>query len=165
MTGLGVHFAIGEETVARLLGADDDAAVIAIVDAIEEDEDTDPAYVFATDKAWDALHRCLTDGTLEIGTGTFPLSHAVLGGVQLCEDSDYLVSLIRADQVSAIADALSLLDEAALRRRYDGFEFPDYAGVRGDDDFAYTWGNIDGIADFFQAAARDGRAVIFTVEL
>lgn len=165
MPGLGVHFAIGEETVARLLGADDDAAVIAIIDEIEEDEAANPAYVFATDKAWDALHRCLTDGTLELKAGTFPLSHAVLGGVQLCEDSDYLVSMVRADQVPAVADALTLLDEASLRRRYDTFEFPDYAGVRGDDDFAYTWGNVDGIAEFFQTAARDGRAVIFTVEL
>lgn len=165
MTGLGVHFAISEEIVARLLGADDDAGVIAIVDEIEDDEDANPAYVFSTDKAWDALHRCLTDGTLEIKAGTFPLSHAVLGGVQLCEDSDYLVSLVRADQVSAVADALALLDETALRRRYDGFDFPDYAGERGDDDFAYTWGNVDGIAEFFQTAAQDGRAVIFTVEL
>jgi len=163
MAGLGMHFAIGEEVVARLLGAEDDAAVIAIVDEVELD--SDPACAFATDKAWDALHRCLTDGTLKPGVGTFPLSHVVLGGVQLCEDSDYLVSLVRADQVSAIADALTPIDRAWLRSRYDAFEFPDYEGVRGDEDFEYTWGDVDGLAEFFQTAARDGRAVIFTVEL
>jgi hypothetical protein len=89
----------------------------------------------------------------------------VLGGVQLCEDSDYLVSLVRADQVSTVADALAPLGESWLRRRYDALDFPDYEGVRGDEDFAYTWINVDGIAEFYQSAAQDGRAVIFTVEL
>ena len=163
MAGLGMHFAIGEDIVARLLAAEDDAAVIALVERIEEE--SEPAYAFGTDKAWDALHRCLTDGTLEPGAGTFPLSHVVLGGVQLCEDSEYLVSLVRADQVSTVADALAPVDQAWLRRRYDALDFPDYDGERGEADFAYTWGNVDGIADFYQAAAQDGRAVIFSVEL
>ena len=162
MAGLGMHFAIGEDIVARLLAADDDAAVIALVARIEEE--SEPGYAFATDKAWDPLHRCLTDGTLAVRAGSFPLSHAVLGGVQLCEDSDYLVSLVRADQVSTVADALAPLDKAWLRRRYDALAFPDYEGIRGEEDFAYIWGNVDGIAEFYQAAAQDGRAVIFTVE-
>jgi len=163
MPGLGVHFAIGEEIVSRLLAAEDDADVISIVEQIEED--LDPGYVFSTDKAWDALHRCLTDGTLKPDAGAFPLSYVVLGGAQLCEDADYLVSLIRADQVSAVADALTPIDRAWLRERYDLLPFPGYEMPRGEKDFEYTWGNVDGIADFFHAAAQEGRAVIFTVEL
>ena len=163
MAGLGVHFAIGEEIVSRLLAAEDDADVISIVGQIEED--LGPEYVFATDKAWDALHRCLTDGTLAAAAGSFPLSHVVLGGVQLCEDHDYLVSLVRADQVPTVADALTPINRAWLRARYEGLAFPGYEGARGDEDFEYTWGNVDGIADFFQTAAQDRRAVIFTVEL
>jgi len=163
MAGLGVHFAIGEEIVSRLLAAEDDADVISIVGEIEAALDAE--YVFATDKAWDALHRCLTDGTLARVGGSFPLSHVVLGGVQLCEDNDYLVSLVRADQVPTVADALTPIDRTWLRTRYDGLAFPDYEGARGDEDFEYTWGNVDGIADFFHAAAQDRRAVIFTVAL
>lgn len=163
MAGLGMHFAISEDVVSRLLGADDDAAVIAIVAQIEED--SEPGFAFGTDKAWDALHRCLTNGTLDVRAGSFPLSHVVLGGVQLCEDSDYLVSLVRADQVSTVADALDPVDESWLRRRYDALAFPEYEHVRGDEDFAYTWANVHDIAAFYQSAAQDGRAVIFTVEL
>jgi hypothetical protein len=163
MAGLGVHFAIDEEIVSRLLAAEDDADVISIVEQIEQQ--LDRASMFSTDKAWDALHRCLTDGTLAAGAGTFPLSHVVLGGAQLCEDHDYLVSLVRADQVPTLADALTPIDRAWLRARYDRLEFPGYQRTRGDEDFEYTWGNVDGIADFFHAAAQDRRAVIFAVEL
>jgi hypothetical protein len=163
MAGLGMHLAIGEDVVARLLAADDDAAVIALVEEIEER--SEPGFSFGTDQAWDPLHRCLTDGTLSVAAGSFPLSHAVLGGVQLCEDPEYLVSLVRADQVSAVADALAPVDAAWLRRRYDALEFPGYGRVRGAEDFAYLWANVAGIAAFYEAAAQDGRTVIFSVEL
>ena len=163
MAGLGVHLAIGEEVVSRLLAAEDDADVVSIVRQVEAD--SDPQYVFSTGRAWDALHRCLTDGTLVPGAGSFPLSHAVLGGVQLCEDDGHLVSLVRPDQVPAVADALTPIDRQWLRTRYNSFEFPGYEGLRGDEDFEYMWGRVQGLAEFFQAAAQDRRAVIFIVEL
>jgi Domain of unknown function (DUF1877) len=163
MAGLGVHLAIGEEVVSRLLAAEDDADVVSIVRRIEADPD--PRYVFSTGRAWDPLHRCLTDGTLAAGAGSFPLSHVVLGGVQLCEDDGHLVSLVRPDQVPAVADALTPIDRQWLRTRYNSFEFPGYEGSPGDADFEYTWGHVSGLADFFHAAAQDRRAVIFIVEL
>ena len=163
MAGSGVHLAIGEEVVSRLLAAEDDADVISIVGQIEAG--LEPRYVFSTDRAWDALHRCLTDGTLALDAGSFPLSHVVLGGVQLCEDDGHLVSLVRPDQVPAVADALTPIDRQWLRTRYNSFDFPGYGRSRGDEDFEYTWGSLGGLADFFHAAAQDRRAVIFMVEL
>jgi hypothetical protein len=65
-----------------------------------------------------------------------------------------------AEQVGAIAAALTSVDEAWLRERYEGLEFPDYDGVRCE----YTWANFRGLLKFFQAAADAGRAVIFTVD-
>jgi hypothetical protein len=163
MAGLGVHLALGEEVVSRLLAAEDDADVISIVGRIEAD--LDPRYVFSTDLAWDPLHRCLTDGTLAPDAGSFPLSHVVLGGVQLCEEDGYLVSLVRPDQVPAVADALTPIDREWLRTRYNSFEFPGYQRKRGDEDFEYLWSRVEGLGDFFQVAAHDRCAVIFTVEL
>lgn len=163
MAGLGMHLAIGEDVVARLLAADDDAAVIALVEEIEAR--SEPGFLFGTDRAWDPLHRCLTDGTLSVAAGAFPLSHVVLGGVQLCEDSEYLLSLVRAAQVSAVADALAPVDAAWLRQRYDTLKFPGYERVRGAEDFGYLWARVAGLAAFYQGAAQDGRAVIFAVEL
>jgi hypothetical protein len=134
--------------------------VVGVLEEIEETCDLD----FATDKAWDALHRCVSDGTLWSDGGTYPLSHVVLGGRQLHEGEERIVAYASGDQVADIAAALALVDQAWLRQRYDGLEFPDYQGHRGDDDFDYTWVNCRGLSDFFQSAAELNRAVIFTVD-
>jgi len=162
VTGRGVHFAIDAETVARLLAAEDDEAVAEIVEEIEESAER--PFLFDTDKAWDALHRCLSDGTLDLDGGLYPLSHAVLGGAQIYEGEDYVVALVRAEQVPEVAAALAPIDERWLRQRYDSLEFPDYQGFRDDEDFTYTWEDSQGLGEFFQTAAAAGRAVIFTVD-
>ena len=158
----GVHFAIDAATVTQLLEAEDDDAVASIIEEIEET--CDPSFDFETDKAWDALHRCLSDGTLDPTSGSFPLSHVVLGGMQLYEGEDYVVALIRAEQVPEVAAALAPIDKAWLRHRYDSLESPDYQAFHSDEDFEYTWANYRGLDEFFQTAAQAGRAVIFTVD-
>jgi hypothetical protein len=160
----GVHFAIDAAMAARLLAAEDDEDVVEIIEEYEEfAQSWDPRFEFETDKAWDALHRCLTDGTLDMDGGSFPLSHVVLGGMQLHEGEDYVLALVHAEQVPEVAASLAPIDEDWLSRRYDNLEFPDYQGVRSDEDFEYTWANFNGLYEFFQAAADAGHAVIFTV--
>lgn len=67
-----IHFAIDEEDVGRLLKPADDDQVAALIEEIEEEATgVDPCD---TDKAWDAIHRSLTDGYLGYGNGTFPLN-------------------------------------------------------------------------------------------
>lgn len=160
MTALGMHFAVEPELEARLLSARTDDEVMEIVEEIEETCDLD----FATDKAWDALHRCLSDGTLWTDRGTYPLSHAVLGGLQLHDGEDYLVAYVSRDEVPDVATALTTIDRAWLRERYNSLDFPDYQGHRGDDDFEYTWRMCRGLDDFYCSAAKRGCAVIFTVD-
>jgi hypothetical protein len=61
----GVHFAITKIDGDRLLTASDDHAVLHIIqDDIEERWDED--WLYQSDKAWDANHRCLSDGTLDL---------------------------------------------------------------------------------------------------
>jgi hypothetical protein len=71
------------------------------------------------DKAWDAIHRALTDGTLE--PGAFPLGRAILGGRQLHRGDDYIVALVTKLEVPAVAGALATTPRPArlrlLRRR------------------------------------------------
>ncbi|MEV7559577.1 YfbM family protein [Streptomyces sp. NPDC089795] len=162
MGGRGVHFAIDAVMVARLLEAEEDEDTALIVEEIEESWDR--PFLFETDKAWDALHRCLSDGTLELSGGSYPLSHVVLGGAQVYEGEEYVVALVRVEQVPEVAAAMARIDKEWLRQRYDTMEFPGYQGVRGDEDFAYTWANFRGLDGFFEAAARAGHAVIFTVD-
>ena len=160
---LGVHFALSTQDEARLLAAaGDDDAVIGIVEQIEEVSFPGPHC--DSDKAWDALHRCLTDGKLEYANGSYPLRAAILGGRQLVEDAEYTVSYVSADQVRDVAEALSVIEEDWLRRRYDTLGDTDYAGPMDEDDFEYTWDALEDIREFFAVAAEAGQAVIFTVD-
>lgn len=159
----GVHFALSDEQAARLLeaveGGDDD--VMTIVEAIEEA--WEEPFVAASDKAWEAIHRCLTGGTLLYEGGEYPLNHVICGGEQLLSgDIDYTASFVKVEQVRDVAVALAPLTEAWLRERYDRLDPDEYEG--SDEDFAYTWENFEVVRGLFVRAAKAGRAVLFTVD-
>ncbi len=157
---LGVHFAITSEQEAALLAADDDGDELGEI--LEELEETwsDATLQADTDKAWDAIHRCLTDGTLDPDGGEYPLSHAVLGGRHLHDE--YYVVYVTAAQARDVAEALQPVDQAWLRRRFDAIDDPDYGGARDEADFDYTWAAFVDVREFYQRAAAAQRAVIFT---
>jgi hypothetical protein len=156
---LGVHFAITVEQEKLLLDADgDDDAVSEIVSDLEEEWEDDTLKV-DTDKAWDAIHRCLTDGSLGPDAGDRPLSLAVAGGRHL-HDEMYVVH-VTAGEVRDVATALLAIDEPWLRARFGDFD-DDYAGAADDQDFEYTWSNFVDVRGFYQRAAAAGRAVVFT---
>ncbi|MEV2238375.1 YfbM family protein [Micromonospora sp. NPDC049891] len=156
---LGVHFAITSEQGRSLLAADDGDEVGELLEDIEESWDDDASKV-DTDKAWDAIHRCLTDGTLDPEGGVYPLSHAVLGGRHL--DDDYYVVYVSAAKVRDVAEALRTVDRTWLRRRFDAIDDRDYDGAHDDEDFEYTWRNFVDVKAFYDRAAAAERAVIFT---
>ncbi|WP_406273062.1 YfbM family protein [Actinacidiphila glaucinigra] len=68
-----------------------------------------------------------------------------------------------AEQVPAVADALEPLDGKWLRERYATLTFDAYQGTADAEDIAYTQAFLPGLKQFHPAAAREGRAVIFTV--
>ncbi|MET7401932.1 YfbM family protein [Dactylosporangium sp. NPDC005572] len=159
---LGVHFAITAEQERSLLAAVDDGdedAVGEMLADIEEEWDDD-ALMVDTDKAWDAIHRCLTDGTLDGATGEYPLSHAVLGGRELHDE--LCAVYVTAAEVRDVAAALREVDGAWLRARFDAIDDPDYRGALDDGDFEYTWSNFEDVRRFYANASTAGRAVIFT---
>jgi hypothetical protein len=155
----GVHFAITGEQAEQLLGANDDEELVGIVEGIEEAWDA----AFETDKGWDALHRCLSNGTLNSDEGEPPLNRVFFGGKTLNQEDDYFVVLVTPEQVREIAGALSKVTEEWLRRRYFDVPFPDYQGEKSEEDWEYTMGQFEGLPEFFARAAADGRHVIFTV--
>lgn len=158
----GVLFAIDDVTAAALLAAESDEDVMEIVERIEEA--WDEAFLAETDKAWDAIHRALSDGSLDPSAGEFPLNRAILGGRHLCSEEDYIVSFIPKHEVPDIARALAAIDDDAMRARYDTIVPRDYAPEYGDDDRDYTVENFRDVADLYDRAAKAGRAVIFTVD-
>ena len=162
MPGLGVHFALTDEEGRRLLAAEADDQVLAIVGELEEK--WDEAWLAPSDKAWDAMHRCLSNGTLYYDEGEYPLNRTVLGGRHLYDGDDYVVSYVAPNEVKDVAAALAPIGMAEFRTRYDLIDPDDYDGAPGDEDFSSTWESFQAVRDLYRKAAAEGRAVVFTVD-
>ncbi|WP_163506287.1 DUF1877 family protein [Fodinicola acaciae] len=162
MASVGRHFMLTSEQDDQLLKAADDAARLAVVERLGKAVDDENSLV--TGGAWDAIHRCLTDGTLNLDGGDDPLAHAVLGGRHLCESDHSFISHLTAQQVAATATALDGLDKDWLLSRYRKLTSTDYDGPYDSDDFIATWDNLTNLRGFLQRAATARRAVIFTVD-
>lgn len=151
----GVHFALSHDEEAALRAADDPEAALEIIDELEERWDDE--WLAESDKAWDALHRTLTDGTLE---GESVAGAAILGGIEL-GDEDAVASLVTRDEVPRVAEALLAIDEATFRERYLRL-CPGYHPNFGEEDLAYTWESFVEVRALFVKAAGAGRAVVFS---
>ena len=115
----GVFFAVtSNESVALQKAAGDDERLMELVESIEED--WDEPHLAECDKAWDAMHRALTDGTLEYGNSLDPLSLCVIGPRQLHEGEDYIVSLVNPEEVKKVAKALDALRNLSTSLRQLG---------------------------------------------
>jgi hypothetical protein len=163
MTARGVHFAITSGELASILAASNDEDLMKVVERIEEL--WDKQYLAESDKAWDAIHRCLTDGSLLYESGEYPLNHVICGGRQLYRGDEYTVSLVAPEQVKDVSAAIDPLTEDWMRERYFSLLKPDsYGGDVSEDDFNYTWGWFNDVRALYRKAAAGGRAVIFTVD-
>ena len=163
MTSLGVLFALSPRQLRRLESAgDDDDEVMSAIEAIEEAWEEE--HLLELDKAWDAIHRALTDGSLAFDSGTFPLSHAILGGTSLYGGEDYIVSFKSADEVDAIATGLTVIDADAMGERYDTL-VPATTTPATDQKTAHprSWRSASWPAST-RNSAEASRAVIFTVD-
>jgi hypothetical protein len=159
----GVHFAITDDDLAALRAAGSDDDVMEVVERIEKRWEEDAGFVCETDKAWDAIHRCLTGGSLEFGAGPLPLRLCILGGEQLHEGEGYIVSLVRHDQLPALIESLRDVTPEFMTKRYA--QLPDdYAEPKSDEDCQYTWDWFSDLPAFFERAAKAGRHVIFSVD-
>ena len=162
MSARGVHFAVTPAQEKRLLAAKSGRKLMELADEIEEAWER--PFVCETDKAWDAIHRCLTDGSLLYVSGEYPLNHCICGGRQLFRGRDHTVSYVSAPQVKDVASALAKITKGRMRKRYDQLDPEEYDEVEiGDEDFAYTWANFLDVRRFYNKAAEVGRAVIFNV--
>ena len=180
MVARGVHFAITDRQRQALeAAADDNRRIDYVREVIEEEWDED--FLQETDKAWDAIHRCLsefpphTEWFYPVGEelgpyalpedhGAYPLRLCVLGGRKLVQDeSTYIIRLIEPAETIDLARALDGLDRMWMREKYfrhcEGC-WPEF----GEDDFDYTWEWFIDLRRFFRRMAGNGRAIIFTTD-
>lgn len=165
----GMFFAVSKEEEARLLSAPDSNTVVEIVTE-EIEERWDEAWLQEMDKSWDAIHRCLGDGSLR-NLQPALTAKAVLGGRQLSSRSDWIISYLSAAEVKEVAAALPLIDQTELRRRYFGlkkkflwFDLSKLDGPIDEQDFEYSWSYFENMRSFFVKAAAADRAMVFAVD-
>ena len=166
MGRLGVHFALTEQEVSDLRSLSDDQARLEhLQENIEERYFAEhPDLMAESDKSWDAMHRTLTDGQLTWEGGDYPLNHVVLAGELLYTQSDYIMSLKTAQQVSDISTALQALTESDFRHRYFAIDEQSYGATLSEEDLQYTWEWFQVVRDFYTRAAKEGRFVLFTAD-
>jgi hypothetical protein len=162
MAGRGVHFALTPEEGDRLLDAADHGE--ELMERIAEIEERwVKEWLQETEKAWDAIHRCLTGGTLFYGES--PLHQCILGEDNLYDGDDYFVNILMPEEVKEVAAAIRKIDKAGMRRHYRAIDPKDYGSPLSDEDFEYTWSWFKPLKRFFRKAARQGRWVVFTTDL
>lgn len=166
MSCRGVHFALSELEIARLLSFQNGRDRVShLFEVIEEEYfDGDKQHVGETDKAWDAIHRTLTDGTLSWDAGAYPLNHVILNGELLDAGDDFIMSLKTPGEVKDIAAAVVAITQEAFRRGFDAIDSTDFGFDVDDEEFDYTWHWFENLRDFYQRAATSGRYVLFTVD-
>ena len=163
---LGVHFGLSQAEVDRLRGFKDDTARLEYLqEELEEAYFSDhPDLVAQSDKAWDAIHRVLADGTMSWDGGHYPLNCVILGGESLYQDDDYIMSLKDPKIVSDVAAALPGVTEEAFRAEYFAIDAEDYGFPITEQDFEYTWQWFQEVRTVWLRAASAGRYILFTAD-
>lgn len=159
----GIFFALSKEDERGLLLCGDQGD--EVLELVQEDFDQwyEDEWKCPVDKAWDAIHRCLSEGRLTCDDGEL-LSKAVLGGRQLYPEDDYIVAYKDAALVREISGELDKITPAMLRNKYVRIPAKEYGGELGEEDFEYTAAYFVDVQDFYRRAAKAGRAVIFAVD-
>ena len=166
MVGRGYHIALAREHAKQLFAIKDDEALRKFLDDLKGRTDMKKSgRVLDTGTTWDAMHRCLTEGELDPAAGEFPLNHAVLGGKQLYKGTDSTAVLIRPDMTRFIADALSELDQDEMRPKFMALAGGTYDQPVDEKHFMQMWRLLQDLQVFFDAAAENLEAVVFTAKL
>jgi hypothetical protein len=166
MSCLGVHLALSDDDVGQLLSKLSDAErLVFLQEELEARYFEEPqTYLAESDKAWDAMHRALTDGLLNHNGGEYPLNHVVLGGQSIYGREDYIMSLKTPAQVKDVAAAISQHTEGQFRALYDSIDPNRYGLDLSDEDFSYTWEWFQVVRNLYVVAASEGRHVLFTAD-
>lgn len=120
------------------------------------------------DKAWDAIHRALTNGKLEYGDKNSPGCWAVLGGEVLRGsqegEEDYIVTCKSPNQVKQVSRFLSALTRKKFRKLYFAIDPEEYGFELSEEDFDYTWSSLEDSLSFWHNAAEKELWVLFDVD-
>ena len=148
VVGTGFLIIVDRDAAKRLFAVDGDEAMCALVDEmIQSAELRSGGCVLDLGDQWDAIDRCLTDGSLAPDGRDTPLNHCLVGGRQLHQGPERIVSLKRPDMIRHIAAALADLDRESFEEQ------------------SHLWPVLDEIRDFYSTALQRREATLFTASI
>lgn len=166
--------ALDDRQVGALLDARDAAGVLSAASSLWEA--ARPRDRADCGPSWDALHRCLTDGSLEPDAGQYPLNRCVLGGQDLVRGDGArtrkaqaaLAALVMPGEVQDVARALAQIEQDWLHERFftiapQGYAAREQPPAVERAAFAATWEAFESVRAFYARAAKGGRAALFTL--
>ena len=162
----GTFYAITPEEAERLLAlVGNDAELAREALDFHSIERQKARFIAAVDKAWDVIHRCLSDGSLhDLGKGATPLSWCILGGKSLHAGKEFIICYVTPEQVPQVAQALDELAPQWLIQRYRNLELSGYTGLITNEDFEYAWEHFTNVRNLYSKAAAANRAVVFLAD-
>lgn len=159
---LGGFRAITKEELDKLRSVPRTDRVPDYLDEMEQEDSCE------LDKAWDAIHRALTNGKLEYGYKNSPGCLVILGGEVLRGnqpgEEDYIVTCKSPAEVQKVAQFLQELTEEMFRELYFAIDPDEYGMELDEDDFEYTWYYLSDSIPFWKNAAEKGFWVLFDVD-
>ena len=162
MSCLGGFRAITKEELDKLRSVPRADRVPDYLDEMEQEDSCD------LDKAWDAIHRALTNGKLEFGGKNPPGCWVILGGEVLRGDregeEDYIVTCKNPHQAKRIYQFLQELTEEAFCKLYFAIDPEEYGFELSEEDFEYTWYYLSDSIPFWKNAAEKQLWVLFDVD-
>ncbi|MEW6126560.1 MAG: YfbM family protein [Acidobacteriota bacterium] len=166
MSCLGVHFSIDEPTVKTIKSIKRESPRLDFIREVLEEKyfNEYPHWLIETDKAWDAIHRTLTDGDLTWENGQYPFNHLILGGERLYTKPDYLMILKTPPQVQDVAKAISKISKQQFRKSYFKIDPEKYGALVDEQDFEYSWSYFENLRIFWETASSEGRYILFTAD-
>jgi len=158
----GYFLALDEPRTALLLAQDGNDE--GLIDVIQDLDRTGAPDRCGVDKAWDGIHRCLTEGGLGGEDGNYPLNAVVLGGLPMHRGSDYVVSFNTPAEVRDVAAALTDLDPEPFIARYWTLDPAEYGTAVDQGGLDYLTSYLGELTRFYQRAAQADRATVFVVD-
>lgn len=166
----GSFYALRSDEEAEVLATSDVDELLEIVDGFF-DVSSEESRRLNVDKSWDAMHRVLTDGWLDARHGDAVLRQCVLGGRQLSDRNDWIISFVNRIEVPRVSAAILPLTQDWFRERYfrlhkrpAGWFAHRYEFDLSETDFEYTWSYFTDVRALYQRAADDQLSVLFLAD-
>jgi hypothetical protein len=161
----GMLYALTPAEAATIRGfAGDDAELIQAANCLYSTKRASEGFQAALDKAWWAIHLCMTNGDGSSGTGFTPQSMCIMGAENLHQDDGYIICLVAAEDVPDVARELDEVTEELMAAQYDLFVPKEFDAAWHAQDCKYTWSYFNAAREVYRRAAAAGRCVLFKVD-